>query len=131
MHSVPAIIMSFTAKTPGLRPTSLKSNMLRRDIPGIGAVEITGFRTDEWISNSHRLWSAGQNVTLYEPDGYGGYGIVKHLAAADYIPLGMELSMDDRRFVIDSVNFTQDKVSLRGRDLRRSDGFSDLPCGIY
>lgn len=101
----------------------LHSNMLQREIPGIGMVELTGFLADEWVSHSHRLWRAGQNVALYEPDGNGGYSVVKRLSAADYIPLGMELTIDDRRFIVDSLNFAQDKVSLRDVTFAGATGF--------
>lgn len=101
----------------------LNSNVLRREIPGVGTVEMTGFCADEWVSNSYRLWRTGRNVALYELDENGGRRLVKRLAAADYIPLGMELSIDDRRFTVDSVDFALDKVSLRDVTFAGATGF--------
>lgn len=101
----------------------LHSNMLQREIPGVGTLEMTGFLADEWVSHSHRLWRSGQNIVLYEPDEDGGYSIVKRLSAAEYIPLGMELTIDDRSFTVDSVDFAQDKVSLRDVTFAGATGF--------
>ena len=101
----------------------LHSNMLQREIPGIGTVELTGFLVDEWVSNSHRLWRTGRNVVLYEPDDDSGHSVVKRLSAAEYIPLGMELTIDDRRFTVDSVDFEWDKVSLRDVTFAGATGF--------
>ena len=101
----------------------LQCNMLQREIPGAGSVAVTGFRADEWVSHSHRLWRGGQNVVLYEPDGDDGYRIVKRLNAIDYIPRGMEFTIDERRFVVDSVDFARDKVSLRDVTFAGATGF--------
>ena len=101
----------------------LHSNMLQREIPGIGTVELTGFLADEWVSNSHRLWRAGRNVVLYEPDGDGGHSVVKRFRSAEYIPHDMELTIDNRHFVVDSVDFEWDKVSLRDVTFASATGF--------
>ncbi|MDD2301389.1 MAG: hypothetical protein PHG30_02390, partial [Eubacteriales bacterium] len=101
----------------------LHSNMLQREISGIGTVKLTGFLADEWVSNSHRLWRAGRNVVLYEPDGNGGHSVVKRLNAVDYIPIGTRLTIDERRFIVESVDFTADKVSLRDVTFEGSTGF--------
>ena len=101
----------------------LQSNILRRAIPSAGTVAITGFRADEWVLNSHRLWRAGQNITLYEQDNEDRFSVVKHLDAADYMPLGVEITIDGRRFIVDSVDFELDKVSLRDVTFAKATGF--------
>ena len=39
--------------------------------------------------------------------------LINEADAKEYIPIGMELEIDGRKFVIDSVNFGADEVSLR------------------
>ena len=46
-------------------------------------------------------------------DETSGYEIFNEADAKDYIPIGMELEIDGRKFVIDSVNYGADEVSLR------------------
>ena len=48
-----------------------------------------------------------------QPDETGGYEVINEADTKDYIPIGMELEIDGRKFVIDSVNYGADEVSLR------------------
>ena len=51
------------------------------------------------------------------------YEIFNEGDARDYIPIGMELEINGRRFVIDSVNFGADEVSLRDVTVHNRQGF--------
>ena len=46
------------------------------------------------------------------------YEIIKERSAAEYIPLGMELTIDGRRMKIDSVDFQAGTVSLLDLDMK-------------
>lgn len=102
---------------------AMGTKILTRDIPGVGVVEMTGFRTDSWQSFSHRLWSKGHNVLLSCIDDKGNSEIVKRLEAKEYIPIGTRLTIDERKFIVESVDFASDKVSLRDVTFEGSTGF--------
>ena len=46
-----------------------------------------------------------------QPNETDGYDVFNEADAKEYIPIGMELEIDGRKFVIDSVNFSTDEVS--------------------
>lgn len=52
-----------------------------------------------------------------------GYDVINEADAKEYIPIGMELEIDGRKFVIDSVNFGTDEVSLRDVTFQNRQGF--------
>ncbi len=52
--------------------------------------------------------------------------IIKENKAKDYIPVGMELDINGRKFEIDSVNYDFNEVSLRDITFRNNTGFPSL-----
>ena len=93
--------------------SALKRRLLQRDIPGMGETAVTGYDFDQWVSAAKRLLEHGHSFVFVQPDETGGYEIFNEADAKDYIPIGMELEIDGRKFVIDSVNFGADEVSLQ------------------
>ena len=93
--------------------SALNRRLLQRDIPGMGETAVTGYDFGQWASAAKRLLEHGHSFVLAQPDETGGYEIFNEANAKDYIPIGMELEIDGRKFVIDSVNYGADEVSLR------------------
>ena len=58
-----------------------------------------------------------------QPNETDGYDVINEADAKEYIPIGMELEIDGRKFVIDSVNFGADEVSLRDVTFQNRQGF--------
>ena len=93
--------------------SALNRRLLQRDIPGVGETAVTGYDFGQWASAAKRLLEHGHSFVLAQPDETGGYEIFNEADATDYIPIGMELEIDGRKFVIDSVDYGADEVSLR------------------
>ncbi len=98
----------------------LGTKVITRDIPDLGTVSVTG--ADGWQSVLKKLLEHGKSVVLARPDAERSkdapYEIIKEHSAADYIPIGMELTIDGRRMKIDSVDYNAGTVSLLDTELR-------------
>ena len=103
--------------------SALNRRLLQRDIPGMGETAVTGYDFGQWASAAKRLLEHGHSFVFARPDETGGYEIFNEADAKDYIPIGMELEIDGRKFVIDSVNFGADEVSLRDVTFQNRQGF--------
>ena len=103
--------------------SALNRRLLQRDIPGMGETAVTGYDFGQWASAAKRLLEHGHSFVLAQPDETGGYEIFNEANAKDYIPIGMELEIDGRKFVIDSVNYGADEVSLRDVTFQNRQGF--------
>ena len=93
--------------------SALHRRLLQRDISGMGETAVTGYDFGQWNSAAKRLLEHGHSFVFAQPDETGNYEIFNEGDAKDYIPIGMELEIDGRKFVIDSVNFAADEVSLQ------------------
>ena len=103
--------------------SALNRRLLQRDIPGVGETAVTGYDFGQWASAAKRLLEHGHSFVFAQPDETGGYGIFNEADDKDYIPIGMELEIDGRKFVIDSVNYGADEVSLRDVTFQNRQGF--------
>ena len=103
--------------------SALNRRLLQRDIPGVGETAVTGYDFVQWASAAKRLLEHGHSFVFAQPDETGGYGIFNEADAKDYIPIGMELEIDGRKFVIDSVNYGADEVSLRDVTFQSHTGY--------
>ena len=103
--------------------SALNRRLLQRDIPGVGETAVTGYDFGQWASAAKRLLEHGHSFVFAQPDETGGYGIFNEADAKDYIPIGMELEIDGRKFVIDSVNYGADEVSLRDVTFQSHTGY--------
>ena len=103
--------------------SALNRRLLQRDIPGVGETAMTGYDFGQWASAAKRLLEHGHSFVFAQPDETGGYGIFNEADAKDYIPIGMELEIDGRKFVIDSVNYGADEVSLRDVTFQSHTGY--------
>ena len=93
--------------------SALHRRLLQRDISGMGETAVTGYDFGQWNSAAKRLLEHGHSFVFAQPDETGNYEIFNEGDAKDYIPIGMELEIDGRKFVIDGVNFAADEVSLQ------------------
>ena len=93
--------------------SALHRRLLQRDISGMGETAVTGYDFGQWNSADKRLLEHGHSFVFAQPDETGNYEIFNEGDAKDYIPIGMELEIDGRKVVIDSVNFAADEVSLQ------------------
>ena len=103
--------------------SALNRRLLQRDIPGVGETAVTGYDFGQWASAAKRLLEHGHSFVFAQPDETGGYEIFNEADAKDYIPIGMELEIDGRKFVIDSVNYGTDEVSLRDVTFQSHTGY--------
>ena len=113
--------MLFYGKDAEAAAPAMGKDLLTRDIPGLGSTFVTGTSLG-WQSALTDLLEHGHSVVLARPDPERGpdapYEIIKERSAAEFIPLGMELTMDGRRMKIDSVDFQAGTVSLLDLDMK-------------
>ena len=99
----------------------LGSKLIAREIPDLGTVSVTGY-AHGWQAALKMLLEHGKSVVLARPDTERGenapYAIIKEQDAAEYLPIGMELTIDGRRMKIDSVDYSAGTVSLQDMELR-------------
>lgn len=100
----------------------LHSKILSRELSD-GTVPTTGFRAELWAIKMKALWRTGHNVLLIDQGDNGQFYPVKQRLASDYIPIHSQIQIEGRRFEVESVNFEQDKVSLRDVTFQNSTGF--------
>ena len=103
--------------------SALNRHLLQRDIPGMGETAVTGYDFGQWASAAKRLLEHGHSFVFAQPNETDGYDVINEADAKEYIPIGMELEIDGRKFVIDSVNFSTDEVSLRDVTFQNRQGF--------
>lgn len=100
---------------------ALGTKVLTRNIPGLGETAVTGY-SESWQAALKKLLEHGKSAVIARPDPEYGpnapYEILKIRDAADYIPLGMELTMDGRRMKIDGVDYDRGTVSLQDMQMR-------------
>ena len=113
--------MLFYGKDADEAAHALHIHRIIREIPGLGSTTVTGMST-AWQYILNKLLECGHSVVLAQPDPERGpdapYQIIKERDAAEYLPIGMELTIDGRRMKIDSVDFQAGTVSLRDMDLK-------------
>ena len=102
---------------------TLNRRLLQRDIPGMGETAVTGYDFGQWASAAKRLLEHGHSFVFAQPNETDSYDVINEADAKEYIPIGMELEIDGRKFVIDSVNFDADEVSLRDVTFQNRQGF--------
>ncbi len=105
----------FYGKDAEAAAPALDAKLLKREIDGLGETFVTG--TKSWQGAVEKALEHGHSILVIGPEpGKGAdapYVTVKEQSVADYIPLGMELTVDGRRMRIDSVDFGSGKVSLK------------------
>ena len=103
--------------------SALNRRLLQRDIPGMGETAVTGYDFGQWASSAKRLLEHGHSFVFAQPNETDGYDVINEADAKEYIPIGMELEIDGRKFVIDSVNYGADEVSLRDVTFQSHTGY--------
>ncbi len=96
----------------------LRIEAVERDTDILGYTNIVSDDINNLDSNINNLCESGIDFKLIK-DG----NIVKENKAKDYIPLGMELDINGRKFEIDSINYELKEVSLKDVSFRNNIGF--------
>ena len=111
----------FYGKDAEAAAPALDTKLLMRDIDGLGNTPVTGSKLS-WQAVLHTLMEHGVSVVLAEQDPEHGpegpYQIIKERDATDYIPIGMELTVEGRRMKVQSVNYDSGSVDLQDLELR-------------
>ncbi|MCM1234431.1 MAG: DEAD/DEAH box helicase family protein, partial [Ruminococcus flavefaciens] len=99
---------------------ALSAKLLAREVPGLGETFITGGRT--WQAIVKKILEHGQSVVIAgqnpERRENAPYEVIKERDIADYIPLGMELTIDGRRMAVDSIDYGKGYVDLRDLEMQ-------------
>ena len=90
----------------------LGTKLLIKELEGGGQVAVTGFPKELWVAKAKKLWGQGNDVLLTQPGENGRQETVKHLRAAEYIPVGMVMVMDGKTVRVDNVDFSNDAVGM-------------------
>ncbi len=113
--------MLFYGKDAEEAAPALGTKLPVRDIPGLGVTPVTGSNL-AWQATLKDLLEHGKSVVLARPDPERGpdapYEIIKERDAAEYIPIGMELTIDGRHMKIDSVDYARGEVMLLDMDIK-------------
>ena len=100
--------------------SALGTKLEIREIPGLGETTVTSGGT--WQSVLKNLLEHGHSTVIAGQDPEFGeaapYQIRKERDIADYIPLGMQLTIDGRRMEIDSIDYANGHVSLRDLEMQ-------------
>ena len=111
----------FYGKDAEAAAPALGTKILTRDIDGLGTTAVTGSNL-AWQAVLNELMEHGISVVLAEQDPERGpdapYQIMKERDASDYIPIGMELTVQGRRMKVHSVNYDSGTVDLQDLELR-------------
>ena len=97
----------------------LRTNLLSQENV-LGKVKVTGFPSEQWATESKKLWAAGNNVYLAGLNEDGSHHQTKYLREADYLPIGSIIKLDGRDFRVEHVNFTFKSVSLQDMELTKN-----------
>ena len=92
----------------------LLTNRLLPQENALGKVDVSGFASERWASEAKKLWAEGHSVYLAglnENDTH--HHQTKFLREEDYLPLGTQIQLDGREFVVQHVNFVLQSVSLQ------------------
>ena len=92
----------------------LLTNRLLTQENALGKVDVSGFASERWASEAKKLWAEGHSVYLAglnENDPH--HHQTKFLREEDYLPLGTQIQLDGREFVVQHVNFVLQSVSLQ------------------
>ena len=84
---------------------------------------MTGFPAGQWVHYGKQIWSHGQNLVLMGENEDGTHSLIQEYKGKDYLPIGMKLTIDERQFQIDAVDYQSGKVSLRDITFQNGTGF--------
>ena len=101
----------------------LGRKVLEKQLESGESVPVTGFPADQWVHYGKQIWSHGQNLVLMGENEDGTHSLINEYKAKDYLPIGMKLTIDERQFQIDAVDYQSGKVSLRDITFQNGTGF--------
>ena len=110
----------FYGKDAEAAAPALGAKLLTREIPGLGETYVTG-GTEAWQAQLKKLLEHGHSVVIARPDPEypeGPYEVVRERDITDFIPLGMQLTIDGRHMEVDSIDYENGSVSLKDLDMQ-------------
>jgi len=111
----------FYGKDAEAAADALGTNIITREVKGLGEVYVTG-STETWQAVQEKLLEHGHSTLIAAPAGEHEenipYYIIKNSDVSDYIPIGMQLEIDGRRMKIDSVDYVHGEASLLDMDMQ-------------
>ncbi len=110
--------ISFYGEDAKIVAPALNIKVIERDIDVLGYTSIVSDDISNLENSITNLCESGVDFKLIK-DG----NIVRENKAKDYIPLGMEIDINGRKFEIDSVNYDYNEVSLKDVTFRNNTGF--------
>ena len=91
----------------------LNTKILESELSGIGKIPTTGVPSSRWPTVLDPLCEKGYDVLISGMPNHGKRHILKYWTAKGYLPIGGRITVDGRHYEIESVDFTNDKVSLK------------------
>ncbi len=101
----------------------LGRKLLEKQLESGESVPVTGFPAGQWVHYGKQIWSHGQNLVLMGENEDGTHSLIQEYKGKDYLPIGMKLTIDERQFQIDAVDYQSGKVSLRDITFQNGTGF--------
>ena len=102
---------------------ALGSHILTKSIEGGDTIPVTGFPAESWVAKGKKIWSHGNSLVLMGANEDGSHYRFHEYTGSEYLPIGQRLEIDNRQFVIDSVDYHTGKVTLQDDSFRAGTGF--------
>lgn len=102
---------------------ALGSHILTKSIEGGDTIPVTGFPAESWVAKGKKIWSHGNSLVLMGANEDGSHYRFHEYTGSEYLPIGQRLEIDNRQFIIDSVDYHTGKVTLQDDSFRAGTGF--------
>ena len=101
----------------------LGSHILTKSVEGGDTIPVTGFPTESWVAKGKKIWSHGNSLVLMGANEDSSHYRFHEYKGSEYLPIGQKLEIDNRQFIIDSVDYHTGKVTLQDDSFRAGTGF--------
>ena len=101
----------------------LGSHILTKSVESGDAISVTGFPAESWVAKGKKIWSHGNSLVLMGANEDGSHYRFHEYKGNEYLPIGQKLEIDNRQFIIDSVDYHTGKVTLQDDSFRAGTGF--------
>ena len=102
---------------------ALGSHILTKSVEGGDTIPVTGFPAESWVAKGKKIWSHGNSLVLMGANEDGSHYRFHEYKGSEYLPIGQKLEIDNRQFIIDSVDYHTGKVALQDDSFRAGTGF--------
>ena len=102
---------------------ALGSHILTKSVEGGDSIPVTGFPAESWVAKGKKIWSHGNSLVLMGANEDGSHYRFHEYKGSEYLPIRQKLEIDNRQFIIDSVDYRTGKVTLQDDSFRAGTGF--------